>query len=88
MSRKHVSAAATVVQIGNAFSDSFFVGERCNCTEIYRQFLEQYGENAMPRHAIAKWYNVFKDGRTDIDDTEGEGRPSTVTNSEVRSSRE
>ncbi|GBN03468.1 hypothetical protein AVEN_141155-1 [Araneus ventricosus] len=56
---------------------------RCNCTEIYRQLHEVYGENAMSRQAVAKWCNMFENGRTDIDDAESEGRPSAATSSEV-----
>ncbi|GBM03758.1 hypothetical protein AVEN_134970-1 [Araneus ventricosus] len=37
----------------------------------------------MSRQAIAKWGNMFETGHTDIDDVEREGRPSTVTNSEI-----
>ncbi|GBM96916.1 hypothetical protein AVEN_105155-1 [Araneus ventricosus] len=50
---------------------------------MYRQLHEVYGENVMSRQAIAKWRNMFENGRTDIDDAEREGRPSTVTNSEI-----
>ncbi|GBM61353.1 hypothetical protein AVEN_150496-1 [Araneus ventricosus] len=35
------------------------------------------------RQAIAKWCNMFENGRTDIDDAGREGRPSTATNSEI-----
>ncbi|GBM67303.1 hypothetical protein AVEN_37083-1 [Araneus ventricosus] len=54
----------------------------CNCIEIYRQLHEVYDENAMLRQAIAKWCNMFENGRTDIDEAEREGRPSTATNSQ------
>ncbi|GBM54883.1 hypothetical protein AVEN_158317-1 [Araneus ventricosus] len=37
----------------------------------------------MSRQAIAKWCNMFENGRTDIDDAEREGRPSSATNSEI-----
>ncbi|XP_035209502.1 uncharacterized protein LOC118183982 [Stegodyphus dumicola] len=56
--------------------------KRCNCTEIYGQLHEVYGENAMSRQAIAKWFQMFENGRTDIDDAERERKPSTATNSE------
>ncbi|GBN22908.1 hypothetical protein AVEN_142014-1 [Araneus ventricosus] len=61
----------------------FLRAKRCNCTEIYRQLHEVYGETAMSRQAIAKWCNMFENGRTDIDHAEREGRPSTATNSEI-----
>ncbi|KFM67462.1 Histone-lysine N-methyltransferase SETMAR, partial [Stegodyphus mimosarum] len=37
----------------------------------------------MSRQAIAKWCNMFENGRTDIDDAEREGRPATATKSEI-----
>ncbi|GBO15576.1 hypothetical protein AVEN_268490-1 [Araneus ventricosus] len=37
----------------------------------------------MSRQAIAKWCNMFENGRTDIDNAEREGRPSTETKSEI-----
>ncbi|GBN35468.1 hypothetical protein AVEN_63950-1 [Araneus ventricosus] len=61
----------------------FLWAKSYNCTEIYRQLHEMYGKNAMSRQAIAKWCNMFENGRTDNEDTESEGRPSTVTNSEI-----
>ncbi|GBN23254.1 hypothetical protein AVEN_259435-1 [Araneus ventricosus] len=61
----------------------FLWEKRCNCTEIYRQLHEVYGEDAMSRQAIAKWCNMFENERTDIDDAMREGKPSTATNSEI-----
>ncbi|GBO36115.1 hypothetical protein AVEN_247461-1 [Araneus ventricosus] len=61
----------------------FLWAKRCNCTEIYRQLHEVYGENATSRQAIAKWCSMFENGRTDIDYAEREGRPSTATNSGI-----
>ncbi|GBM48999.1 hypothetical protein AVEN_55209-1 [Araneus ventricosus] len=61
----------------------FLWPKRCNCTKINRQLHEVYGENATSRQAIAKWCNMFENGRAVIDDAEREGRPSTATNSEI-----
>ncbi|GBM39073.1 hypothetical protein AVEN_190216-1 [Araneus ventricosus] len=61
----------------------FLWAKGCNCTEIYRQLQEEYGETAMSRQAIAKWCNMFENGRTDTDDAKREGRPSTATNSRI-----
>ncbi|XP_035205247.1 histone-lysine N-methyltransferase SETMAR-like, partial [Stegodyphus dumicola] len=61
----------------------FWCAKMCNCTEIYGQLHEVYGENAMSRQAIAKWCTMFENGRTDIEDAEYEGRPSTATISEI-----
>ncbi len=58
--------------------------KRCNCTEIDRQLHEVYFKHAMSCQAIAKWCNVFENGKTDIEDTERQGRP-TATNSAIAS---
>ncbi|GBM87773.1 hypothetical protein AVEN_171198-1 [Araneus ventricosus] len=60
----------------------FSWAKRCNCTAMYRQLHEVRGENAVSGQAMAKWCNMFEDGRADIDDGEREGRTSTATNSE------
>lgn len=57
------------------------MAKRCNCTEIYQQSHEVYGENPKWRQDIAKCCNMFENGRTDIDDVVREGRSSTTTNS-------
>ncbi|GBM96706.1 hypothetical protein AVEN_1236-1 [Araneus ventricosus] len=62
----------------------FLWAKRCNCTEIYRELCEVYGENAMPPQTIVKWCNMLENGLTD-DDAEREGRPSTATNSDISS---
>ncbi|GBO44884.1 hypothetical protein AVEN_137695-1 [Araneus ventricosus] len=61
----------------------FLWAKRCNCTDIYRQLNEVYGENTMSRQAIAKWCNMFENGCTDTDNAELEGRSSTATISEI-----
>ncbi|XP_035232347.1 uncharacterized protein LOC118204136 [Stegodyphus dumicola] len=61
----------------------FLWAKRCNCTKIYGKLHEVYGENAMSCQSIAKWSNMFENGRTDIDDAEHEGRLPTGTNSEI-----
>ena len=54
---------------------SFFLwAKRSNCCEIYQQLHEVFDENAVPRKAIAKWYDIFENGGTNIDDAEREGR--------------
>ncbi|GFS89936.1 HTH_48 domain-containing protein, partial [Nephila pilipes] len=48
----------------------FLWAQRCNCTEIYRQLHEVHGDSALSPQAIAKWCNMFANGRTHIDDAE------------------
>ena len=61
----------------------FLCTKRWYCCEIYQQFHEVFGENAMSRQAIPKWYDMLENRRTNIDYTEHERRLSTKTNSEI-----
>jgi len=38
-----------------------------------------YGEQTMTRQAIGKWCKQFEEGRTELQDKAGKGRPSTST---------
>ena len=38
-----------------------------------------YGEQTMTRQAIGKWYKQFEEGRTELHEEAGKGRPSTST---------
>ncbi|GFT84863.1 HTH_48 domain-containing protein [Nephila pilipes] len=61
----------------------FLWAKRCNYSEIYRPSHEVSDENAMSRQAIAKWCDMFENGRKHIGDAEHEGRQLTATNSEI-----
>ena len=41
-----------------------------------------YGESAMSKTRVYKWYKRFQDGREDVEDDERPGRPSTSTTDE------
>jgi hypothetical protein len=47
--------------------------------EIHRQFVEVYGANVMSRKKVWVWCTAFDNGRTDIQDEQRSGRPSTST---------
>ena len=38
-----------------------------------------YGKQAMTKQVIGKWCKQFEDGRTELQDVAGKGRPSTST---------
>lgn len=53
------------------------------------QMLEQaYGNEALKKTAVYKWYKRFKDGRNDIEDDARTGRPVTKTSSDVADVKE
>jgi hypothetical protein len=47
--------------------------------EIYRQFCEVYGQNAMSDGMVKSWCRIFSEGRKNIHDDDRNGRPSLVT---------
>jgi hypothetical protein len=47
--------------------------------EIHRQLVEVYGANAMSRKQVWVWCTAFDNGRTDVQDEQRSGRPSTST---------
>ena len=47
--------------------------------EIHRRLVAVYGENVMNAASVRKWCTVFRNGRTDVQDTERSGRPSVIT---------
>ncbi|GBN06724.1 hypothetical protein AVEN_119432-1, partial [Araneus ventricosus] len=51
--------------------------------EIHREISAMYGPHAMSRPAMVKWWQQFEDGRTDLTDAEGQGRPTTVSTSDM-----
>ncbi len=48
-----------------------------NPTEIHREIIEGYGENAMSRPMISKWCSMFNNGRDYVEDEPRAGRPRT-----------
>lgn len=57
----------------------FLWAKKYNPTEIHRHLNEVYGNKAISRQAIAKWYALFENGRTNIEDDFRQGRPWTST---------
>jgi hypothetical protein len=45
--------------------------------EIHRQLVEVYGANVMSRKHVWVWCTAFDNGRTDVQDEQQSGRPST-----------
>jgi hypothetical protein len=50
--------------------------------EIHRQRVEVYGANVMSRKHVWVWCTAFDNGRTDVQDEQRSGRPSTATHSQ------
>jgi transposase len=44
-----------------------------------------YGRNVMSEGTVRQWCGMFKDGRTNVHDEEGSGRPSVVRDDLVQS---
>jgi transposase len=55
-----------------------------SAAEIYRRVSAMYGPNFMSDKYVREWCRKFCDGRTDVHDEGGEGRPSLVTDDLVR----
>jgi hypothetical protein len=47
--------------------------------EIYRQLIAVYGKGVMNQSNVRKWCGTFNEGRTNVHDEEGSGRPSPIT---------
>ncbi|GFO22956.1 hras-like suppressor 3 [Plakobranchus ocellatus] len=50
------------------------------CSVIYREIVENYGEQAMSMTQVYLWCSWFKDGRTSLQDEPRSGRPDTANN--------
>jgi hypothetical protein len=44
--------------------------------EIYCELFAVYGQNVMNEGTVRQWCRIFKDGRTNVHDEEGSGRPT------------
>lgn len=50
-----------------------------SAAETLRMVQKAFGESAMSKKNVYKWYNDFKDGRERVEDLQRPGRPSTST---------
>ena len=57
----------------------FLQAENVRPSEIHRRLVAVYGEHAMNAASVRKWRTMFRNGRTDVHDAEGSGRPSVIT---------
>lgn len=55
----------------------FLGGRRCNPTETCCQMKEMYGDLAFLGQVMTKWYELFENGRTNIEGDYRQGRAST-----------
>ncbi|GFU26070.1 histone-lysine N-methyltransferase SETMAR [Trichonephila clavipes] len=57
----------------------FLNAKKVKPIEIYRQFCEVYGQNAMSDSMVRRWVRQFNEGRSEVHDEERSGRPSLIT---------
>ena len=57
----------------------FLQVEKVRPSEIHRRLAAVYGEHVMNAASVRKWCTVFRNGQTDVHDTERSGRPSVIT---------
>jgi len=48
-------------------------------TEMWKMLQQAFGDECMSRTQCFEWYNLFKTGRTSLDEDPRSGRPSTST---------
>ena len=60
----------------------FCVKNEIKCIKVYEMLTKAYGESAMRKTRVYKWYKRFQDGREDVEDEERPGCPSTSTTDE------
>ena len=57
----------------------FLQAENVRPREIHRRLVAAYGEQVMKAASVRKWCKMFRNGRTDVHDSERSGRPSVIT---------
>ena len=57
----------------------FLQVENVRLSEIHRRLVAVSGEHVMNAASVRKWCTMFRNGRTDVHDTERAGRPSVIT---------
>jgi hypothetical protein len=57
----------------------FLNAQNVGAIDIHRQLTAVYGEGAMNESSVRKWCRMFNEGRTNVHDEEGSGRPSLIT---------
>jgi len=62
----------------------FLQAEGHSAAEIHRKMSAVYGPNFMSDKCVREWCRKFCDGRTDLHDEGGQGRPSLVTDDLVQ----
>ena len=50
--------------------------------DAFRILTVAYGEAALDRSNVYRWYKMFSEGREDVNDEERAGHPSTSTTNE------
>jgi len=53
-------------------------------SQIHHQICQVYGDNAISDGMVTKWVRMFNEGRENVHDEAGSGRPSLVNDDLVR----
>jgi len=53
--------------------------ENVRPSDIHRILVAVYGEHVMKAASVRKWCTMFRNGRTDVHDSERSVRPSVIT---------
>ncbi|CAK1582761.1 unnamed protein product [Parnassius mnemosyne] len=57
----------------------FCMKNKIKCADAFRMLSVAYGEETMDQSNVYRWYNMFSEGREDLNDEQRDGRPSTST---------
>lgn len=55
-----------------------------HAVDCYRNICSRFGKDVVSRETVENWYRRFKSGDMDLDDKPRSGRPSTVSEDEMR----
>ncbi|UYV81547.1 hypothetical protein LAZ67_20001502 [Cordylochernes scorpioides] len=60
----------------------FCVKNEIKCADAFRMLTVAYGEATLDRSNVYRWYEMFSEGRENVNDEDRAGRPSTSTTDE------
>lgn len=63
--------------IAQRYAISFCVKLGENATTTYGKLQKAFGEEVMSRAQVFRWHKMFSEGRTNVEDEDRSGRPST-----------